>query len=139
MSESKNRPPAPERIFTLEEANAMIPMFAEWLHEIQVLKQAIVNIIESKAEMTKGNGHYHTDSVQTKHDLGTTADAVGRITELVTRINQTGAELKDLDLGLVDFPYQRGAKIVYLCWILGEKTITHWHTLDSGVGGRQPL
>ena len=50
-----------------------------------------------------------------------------------------GIEVKDPALGLIDFHAQRGAELVYLCYRLGESAITHWHPLDDGFSGRQPL
>ena len=50
-----------------------------------------------------------------------------------------GIEVKDPALGLIDFHAQRGAELVYLCYRLGESTVTHWHPLDDGFSGRQPL
>ena len=47
--------------------------------------------------------------------------------------------MKDPALGLIDFHAQRGAELVYLCYRLGEATVTHWHPLDDGFSGRQPL
>ncbi len=50
-----------------------------------------------------------------------------------------GIEVKDPALGLIDFHAQRGAELVYLCYRLGESAVTHWHPLDDGFSGRQPL
>ena len=54
-------------------------------------------------------------------------------------IHRTGAELKDLSEGLIDFPTQRGKEWVYLCWKEDEEKISHWHDLESGFGGRRPI
>ncbi|HSP54867.1 MAG TPA: DUF2203 domain-containing protein, partial [Dehalococcoidia bacterium] len=57
----------------------------------------------------------------------------------VERVNDMGCELKDLDRGLVDFRSIIGDQEIYLCWMLGEEHITHWHDLDAGFAGRRPL
>lgn len=58
----------------------------------------------------------------------------------VRELNQRGIELKDIDKGLIDFPSLRSdEEEVYLCYMLGEQTIDHWHTLDGGFAGRKPI
>ena len=61
------------------------------------------------------------------------------LNQLVNRIQATGAVLKDLDLGLIDFPALRAGREVYLCWKYGEDQIRYWHDIDTGFSGRQPL
>ncbi len=60
------------------------------------------------------------------------ADALAEVTKL-------GGEVKDLEQGLVDFLGRRSDQDIHLCWKLGERRITHWHTLDSGFAGRKPI
>jgi hypothetical protein len=55
------------------------------------------------------------------------------------QIRQLGGEVKDLDLGLVDFPGRRGGDDILLCWQLGEKRIEYWHPVDGGFANRRPL
>lgn len=132
-------PPDFKRFFTLDEANLLVPRFTQIITDIQRLRQAILKVMEEKGEIAMGNGHVLHDIDQTQLDLRTVSQAVGRITELVDLINQTGAEMKDLDLGLIDFPHLRNGEAVYLCWIYGEVNVSHWHTLESGVSGRKPI
>ena len=58
---------------------------------------------------------------------------------LLAELAAAGLVLRDLDRGLVDFPAVRDGEEIYLCWEIGEDTVGHWHELDSGFGGRQPL
>lgn len=55
------------------------------------------------------------------------------------QIRGLGGEVKDLDMGLVDFPGRRGADDILLCWRLGEKKIEYWHPVDGGFANRRPL
>jgi hypothetical protein len=55
------------------------------------------------------------------------------------RLQALGIEVKDINHGLVDFPARRDDRDVYLCWRYDEPSITHWHDLDAGFAGRQPL
>jgi len=54
-------------------------------------------------------------------------------------IDATGVQVKDLDIGLLDFPFQLDGEIVLLCWKMGETEIRHWHTMDGGFAGRQTV
>jgi hypothetical protein len=70
-------------------------------------------------------------------------DQMARLTETVkaglTEIMGMGGTIKDLALGLVDFPHRRGGRVVNLCWKYGETSVSHWHGLDEGFAGRKPL
>jgi len=61
------------------------------------------------------------------------------LTRGVQAIQRRGCVVKDLDKGLVDFYTLSGDRLVFLCWQLGEAEIAHWHTLEGGFSGRQPL
>lgn len=57
----------------------------------------------------------------------------------VEEIRGLGGVIKDLTLGLVDFPHLREGRVVNLCWRYGERRITQWHGLDEGYAARKPL
>lgn len=57
----------------------------------------------------------------------------------VKELTELGVECKSLESGLFDFPCEREGRIVYLCWMYGERAVTHWHDVDAGFAGRQPL
>jgi len=57
----------------------------------------------------------------------------------VQQINDLGVQVKDLEVGLVDFPALRGSEEVLLCWRLGEEAVLFWHGLEEGFAGRKPL
>jgi hypothetical protein len=61
------------------------------------------------------------------------------LSESLERIRALGGDVKDLDLGLVDFPGRREDQEILLCWRLGEKRIQFWHTADEGFAGRRPI
>jgi hypothetical protein len=62
-----------------------------------------------------------------------------QLARTVDEIQQTGCVIKDLEMGLVDFPSRRGGAEVYLCWKLGEARIGYWHGIEEGFAGRRPL
>jgi hypothetical protein len=61
------------------------------------------------------------------------------VKESIAEIDAIGVQVKDLDAGLLDFPCRLDDKVVLLCWRMGESSIEHWHTMDSGFQGRQPV
>jgi hypothetical protein len=61
------------------------------------------------------------------------------INALIERVKAMGAEVKDLDLGLIDFRAQKDGRVVYLCWKLGEERVEWWHELNTGYASRERL
>lgn len=124
----------PTKTFTLEEANAFVPQLEELLGEMQSVREKITAnaaALEAVIERAPNNGG---------------SKAAGEHLLLLQRFNvahkmltEIGCELKDLDLGLVDFPSYLNGALVYLCWKRGEPRIEYWHPIDSGFAGRQPL
>jgi hypothetical protein len=128
------------RQFTREEAEEMLPYLAPLLFKLRGLKtehdgvQAKVNEISGRM---RTNGHGLADDLRfAQAELVKTAD---QINGLVERVNEMGCELKDVDMGLVDFRSIMEGRQVYLCWRLGEEHVAYWHEMDTGFAGRQPL
>lgn len=86
----------------------------------------------------KGNGaDEDARRLAAKHEV---LQALGRrLQELAEKVHGLGVEVKDLDMGLVDFRARRGDAEYYLCWRVGESGIGWWHTLEGGFSGRQRL
>jgi hypothetical protein len=62
-----------------------------------------------------------------------------RVRESMAEIDSIGVQVKDIDSGLLDFPCRMDDQVVLLCWRMGETSIDHWHTMEAGFKGRQPL
>src|SRR5207245_10592194 len=62
-----------------------------------------------------------------------------RVKDAMDEIGAIGVQVKDLDIGLLDFPCEVDGQVVLLCWKLGEKSITHWHGVSEGFAGRKPV
>ncbi|MCL4529305.1 MAG: DUF2203 domain-containing protein [Chloroflexi bacterium] len=122
------------RYFTLEEANKTLDVIRPWMDDIQQIRNEILkhqpetwSVIEKSA----GNGGNPALSrMVTKFD---------RLDELLHRILATGAEVKDINTGLLDFLALRNGQPVYLCWKYGEGKIEYWHEIEAGFAGRQPI
>ena len=65
--------------------------------------------------------------------------AIPRVKDALAEIDATGVQVKDLDIGLLDFPCKVDGQIVLLCWKLGEESIAHWHDPAEGFAGRKPI
>jgi hypothetical protein len=65
--------------------------------------------------------------------------AIRRIKDALAEIDATGVQVKDLDIGLLDFPCKVEAEILLLCWKLGEPTIAHWHGTNEGYAARKTI
>ncbi len=128
-------------IFTLEQAEALVPQVREELLAMQGLKGQIDELrvdLSRVMEKTTGNGHVGDEGgVAEKRRRAETL--VAQLNERLERLNAWGVELKGIDEGLVDFPANRERRTVYLCWRLGEERIEWWHELDAGFAGRQRL
>lgn len=126
------------RLFTVEEANALLPSLIPVLERLRRQKRDLDDLGRELAKLTpamRGNG-YGAAAVELERRFRALAD---EITTGVRSVLAQGIEVKDLDEGLIDFPAVRGDRVVYLCWRLGEGTIAWWHELDGGFAGRQPL
>ena len=62
-----------------------------------------------------------------------------RVRESIAEIDSIGVQVKDVDSGLLDFPCRVDDQVVLLCWRMGETAIEHWHTIEDGFKGRQPV
>jgi hypothetical protein len=126
--------PAFERLFSVEEANALIPRLREILNELVLHRDALrekAPDMEPILEASIGNGGGRAGS-----EYGAEAYNLYLAVEC---IRELGVVLKDLDMGLLDFPHEREGRIVFLCWHPSEENIAYWHDLDAGYAGRQPL
>lgn len=120
--------------FTLEQANAVVKAIRPMLVEIMGIRQKILarqpQIWQVLAKAA-GNGGSKA--------AGVVAAEFERLDSLVREIRGTGAIMKDLDTGLVDFPALRDQREVYLCWKFGEEQIEFWHEIEAGYAGRKRL
>lgn len=124
------------KLFTIQEANELLPTVRPILLKIQARHNRITAYRESAqaaANSAKlGGGGMESGSVYVKslYELG----------KLTLDLDALGIQLKDYSRGLIDFPSMREGRIVLLCWQLGEgEEIEWWHDLETGFAGRQPL
>jgi hypothetical protein len=123
------------KLFTIEEANALLPVMRKNLLRMQKL-YAGVGELRDDAEAAAASSQFG-GGMQGGSDYIRALYEIGKIT---TEIHVSGVQLKDYDRGLIDFPTRRGDRIVLLCWQLDDgDEIEWWHDADAGFAGRQPL
>lgn len=132
-------------ILTLAEANAALPEIQNVLERLLELRQSIAEGAESQDELTRqledGQGTARTKVMDQLHaGLARQDQLIAEAESLFHELTERGAMVKSLESGLIDFYGQRSGETIFLCWQLGEPPrIAHWHTLDGGFAGRQPV
>jgi hypothetical protein len=129
------------RTFTLEEANALLAEVAPLVERMVERKRAFDQAEGEREELLRqiaGNGGDLTPS-DVAEAATRVAEEAAALSTLVDGIQEHGVQVKDLDLGLADFPAIRDGEVVLLCWRLGEEEIAFWHGTDEGYAGRKPL
>ena len=132
----------PERTFTLDEAQALVPVFESHIRSAKQGKKLKQNIEE---EFHTGGGRIFQlggvtiDVLHVARRKAEREKAVQSVKDSLAEIDATGVQVKDLDIGLLDFPCLVEHETILLCWKLGEEKITHWHGISEGFRGRKPI
>src|SRR3954451_9796866 len=121
----------PARLFTIEQANAMLPLVRAITSDLAALAKDVVERRHRLALLTSGRDFkpgdpYSDELAQMEAELERDAS---RLQEYVDELRQLGVEPKGAVEGLVDFPCQLDGKLVLLCWKLGESEVLYWHDL----------
>ena len=129
------------RHFTVDEANAALAQVRPLVERMVEQRRLHLEALERQEELDghiRGNGGGIPPAQLA--DAAAEVERLAReLAHAVDEIAEHGAEVKDLDEGLIDFPALRRGETVLLCWKLGEDAIEHWHTLEDGFAGRRPL
>lgn len=129
------------RHFTPEEANAELEHVRPLVEQLVATRHEHAEALDRQEELEgkiRGNG----GGIPPAELASATAEVDGiarRLARLVDEISSHGAEVKDLDSGLIDFPTLHQGETVLLCWQLGEDEIAWWHRAEDGFAGRRPL
>jgi hypothetical protein len=129
------------RFFTPDEANALLPRVRPLAERMVAHAGALRAAEERRAELQEhiaGNGGDITQS-DVAEVTAAVASEVSALTAIVTEVQELGVQVKDVDIGLVDFPSLRDGEEILLCWRLGEDEVAFWHGLEEGYAGRKPL
>jgi len=124
------------KIFTVEEANSLLPQVRTLLADIQRSHKNLARFRDEAKKAAEaaeqGGGGLAWGVIY--------AESLTKLTEQLAQLEVLGVQLKDFDRGLVDFPSMRDGKVVLLCWQMGEgDELEWWHDVDAGFAGRTPL
>jgi hypothetical protein len=130
------------KTFTLDEAQALLPVLEALLKRAIEGKKAAESVEERMQELARKiflSGGLLVDVPRVRRQRATLESHLQAAKDSVAEIDAIGVQVKDLDTGLLDFPCEIDGEIVLLCWKLGESHIDFWHTVEDGFRGRQPI
>ncbi len=131
-----------ERTFTLQEAQVLLPLLETLLKKAIDGKKLVEQVDEEFQQVSNRiflSGGCEVDVAGLARRKAEKDQALQRIKDTLAEIDATGVQVKDLDIGLLDFPCVVEDRVILLCWKLGEKSIEHWHGLEEGFRGRKPI
>jgi hypothetical protein len=130
------------RFFTLQQAEKLLPEVAAAIREAIAAKEEYEEAETEWQNITRRVavlGGVQVDRARWMERKKRREDAAQGVEQAVEKIHDFGCVVKDLDIGLIDFPTLFQGQEVYLCWKLGEPSIQFWHGVDEGFRGRKPI
>ena len=127
------------KFFTLAEANRTLPLVKRVVEDIASLYpgwQDLVSRYELIAAKARPDWGESPEQIGLKSQID---DVARKINACLVELEQVGCEFKGFEEGLVDFHGRLDDREILWCWKMGEDRITHWHDLDAGFAGRQPI
>lgn len=131
-----------KKTFTLDEAQNLLPVMESLLRTSMESKKLIEEIEEEFKNINHSvflRGGVQLDIVTLSRRRAESDKAIQRVKDAMAEIESIGALVKDLDMGLIDFPCVVDNTTVLLCWKMGEDRITHWHGTNEGFASRKPV
>lgn len=131
-----------DRTFTFEEAQTLLPVLESLLRasiEGKKLIESVDTELQELAHRVFLQGGLMVNVVHMARRKAEREKAIQRVKDALAEIDAAGVQVKDLDIGLLDFPCEVEGRVVLLCWKLGENGITHWHSVSEGFSGRKPI
>jgi hypothetical protein len=120
-----------DRLYTLEEANAELPDLRERLPRLRVARDGLIAASERIKEAVASDGGGVAEAGWFTHQQTLKTE--------LEHLAERGILLRDPEVGLIDFPAERGGSRVYLCGRLGEDQVAWYHEENAGFGSRKPL
>ena len=131
--------PAAPRIFTREEAERTLPLVRRIIHDVLLEFPAwrrAVSRYELLVASLRAEDEEPVEAAALHQEI---AGRAARVDGYLAELDQIGCVFKGFEEGLVDYYSLREDRLVFLCWRYGEERITHWHEIDGGFAGRQPV
>jgi hypothetical protein len=130
------------RYFTLPQAESLLPEVERYLRDALFHKteaQKAHRELEDTSDRIRASGGMHVNQSQLQAVRARRDSGAAALKHALDQIEETGAQVKDLDIGLIDFISRFQDRDVCLCWKLGEAGIGFWHSVDEGFQGRKPI
>jgi hypothetical protein len=130
------------RYFSLEQAQRTLPRVEQAVRdaiEVKAQHQHADEELKDVSRKVMASGGMQIDRAHVGQIRQEREAAAQRLQSALDTIHEYGCLVKDLDIGLLDFPTLYRGREVYLCWRLGEKSIEFWHGVDEGFRGRKPI
>ena len=125
------------RTYSIDEANALVPQVRAVLLQIAVEQRRLAHAHEEMHRRLEGDGDPVALEQAGHHEAEMNEIAEG-IRTLQAHLDGLGIQLRDLEMGLVDFPAERDGRRVWLCWRLSDPRVAFWHPTDEGYATRRP-
>src|ERR1019366_7784185 len=127
-----------DRTFTLDEAQMLLPILESLLRQA-INGKKLIEGVDAELQETAHRVFLNGGTLLNVVHLARREKAIRRIKDALAEIDSTGVQVKDLDIGLLDFPCKVAGEILLLCWKLGEPAIGHWHGTNEGFAARKPI
>jgi len=130
------------KTFTIDEAQSLLHVLEALLKRAIDGKQAAAQVESELSDLARRiylSGGMKVDVGNVVKQRAEMESHLKLVRETITEIDAIGVQVKDLDTGLLDFPCRLDDQVVLLCWRMGEPSIEHWHTVEAGFNGRQPV
>jgi hypothetical protein len=130
------------KTFTLDEAQSLLPVLESLLKRAMEGRRSAQDLesgLNGLAQRIYFSGGMRVDTAGIARRRGEMEAHLKQVRESIAEIDAIGVEVKDLESGLLDFPCRVDDQVVLLCWRMGEPAIEHWHTVEAGFQGRQPV
>jgi hypothetical protein len=130
----------PRRAFNVEEANRTLPLVRRIAEDLVAESRSFKRRLEEREKLRARRGVLPPADAKRLRDLEAEIETSrSRIEGFVAELQQIGCEVKDFDVGLLDFPATRRGESILLCWKLGEDRVGWWHTVEGGFAARRPI
>ena len=128
---------APRRSYTIEEANALIPQVRALLLQLAVEQRRLEATHAEMHRLLAGNGDPFSSQGASRFEREAAEIGEG-MRSLASMLADLGIQVRDAEMGLVDFPGERDGQAVWLCWRLADPQVAFWHGTDEGYATRKP-
>jgi hypothetical protein len=130
------------KTFTIDEAQSLLPVLESLLKRAMDGRRSAQQVeagLNGLAQRIYLTGGMRVNAAGIAKQRAEMEDHLKRVRDSIAEIDAIGVQVKDLESGLLDFPCRVEDQVVLLCWRVGEPAIEHWHTLEDGFKGRQPV